>query len=89
MAAWGVAQVGRSFALAFSISAPFVIASLLYNLALGVMNRAMPQLMLTLVGAPALALGSLALAAVALPLGLASWLDAFHQFLEAPVGRLP
>jgi flagellar biosynthetic protein FliR len=89
MAAWGVAQVGRSFALAFSISAPFVIASLLYNLALGVMNRAMPQLMLTLVGAPALALGSLALAAVALPLGLASWLDAFHLFLEAPVGRLP
>ncbi|MFC3118840.1 flagellar biosynthetic protein FliR [Jhaorihella thermophila] len=38
--------------LPFSLSAPFVIASLLYNLTLGAINRAMPQLMVTLVGAP-------------------------------------
>jgi flagellar biosynthetic protein FliR len=89
MVDWGVAQVGRSFALGFSIAAPFVIAGLLYNLALGVMNRAMPQLMLTLVGAPALALGGLALAAIALPLGLASWLEALRLFLASPFGAPP
>ncbi len=45
---WGVAIVAHVFALAFTVSAPFVIASLVYNVALGVINRAMPQLRLRL-----------------------------------------
>ena len=54
MAGWGVARVSQAFALAFTLAAPFVIASVIYNLALGVINRAMPQLMVAFVGAPAL-----------------------------------
>ena len=42
LAEWGISRVSASFALAFSLSAPFLIASLLYNVALGVINKAMP-----------------------------------------------
>ena len=38
--------------LAFTLAAPFVLVSVLYNLTLGVINRAMPQLMVVFVGAP-------------------------------------
>ncbi|MEM1004960.1 MAG: flagellar biosynthetic protein FliR, partial [Pseudomonadota bacterium] len=51
---WGVQNISRSFGLAFALATPFVIASLIYNLALGVINRAMPQLMVAFVGAPAI-----------------------------------
>jgi flagellar biosynthetic protein FliR len=89
MADWGLAQVSRSFSLAFMISMPFVIASLLYNVALGVINRAMPQLMVSFVGAPALSLGGLVLLALVTPLALAVWLQTFNSFLAMPTGALP
>ncbi|MEM9097742.1 MAG: flagellar biosynthetic protein FliR [Pseudomonadota bacterium] len=54
VAMWGAARAMAAFSLAFSLAAPFVIAALLYNLALGAINRAMPQLMVALVGAPAI-----------------------------------
>lgn len=85
----GVAEVGRSFALAFSLSAPFVLASLLYNLTLGVINRAMPPLMVTLIGAPALTAGGLLLMAATLPLILGLWADALGAFLADPFGAPP
>ena len=43
LAKWGVAHAAEAFALAFSLAAPFVLASLVYNLCLGVINRAMPS----------------------------------------------
>ena len=81
---WGLALIGQTFALAFSLAAPFVIASLIYNLALGAINRAMPALMVSMVGAPALTLGGLALLAVATPLLLAAWLEAFSAHMAQP-----
>lgn len=84
MADWGLAQVTRAFATGFSLAAPFVIASFLYNLALGVINRAMPQLMVAFVGAPALTAGGLALLALSAPLALAVWLATLNGFLAAP-----
>lgn len=83
---WGVRRVAHAFALGFSLAAPFTVASLLYNLALGVINRAMPQLMVSFIGAPALTAGGLALLVLAVPLILAVWLDAFTAFLEYPQG---
>lgn len=85
----GLAEVTRSLSLAFSLSAPFVIAALIYNLVLGVINRAMPQLMVTFVGAPALTAGGLLLLFLAAPLVLAVWSDALISFLSAPFGPLP
>lgn len=86
-AAWGTAQVARAFALAFSLAAPFVIAALLYNVALGIINRAMPMMMVTFVGAPALTLGALVLLAVTVPLLLPVWTGVLQAHLADPFGR--
>lgn len=84
MAEAGLQQIGRTFALGFSLAAPFLIASLVYNLVLGVINRAMPQLMVSFVGAPALTAGGLALFFLAGPLLLGVWLVAFSDFMHSP-----
>lgn len=84
LAEWGVARVAQAFSLAFILSAPFVIASLLYNLTLGVINKAMPQLMVAFVGAPAITLGGMILLFLAMPAMLAVWNDDFQAFLANP-----
>lgn len=81
---WTVAEVSSAFALAFVLSAPFLVAALLYNLALGVINRAMPQLMVSFVGAPALTLGGLLVGAIALPFLLVVWSALFAAALGDP-----
>lgn len=83
---WGIGLVSQVFALAFSLAAPFVIVSVLYNLALGAINRAMPQLMVAFVGAPAITFGGLALLMLLSPLILQVWLAAIDAFLIAPHG---
>lgn len=86
MAEWGLRRISSVFALSFSLAAPFVLAALLYNLALGAINRAMPQLMVSFVGAPALTLGGLALLALASPILLTVWRVAMEAALAAPPG---
>ena len=86
LADWGLGRIASVFALAFSLAAPFVLAALLYNLALGAINRAMPQLMVSFVGAPALTLGGLALLALAAPVLLGVWRAAMESALAAPLG---
>jgi flagellar biosynthetic protein FliR len=76
-----VSQIAYGFQLAFALSAPFYILSLLYNLTLGVINRAMPQLMVAFVGAPVITAGALVLLAVAIPLMLSTWSGVFFDFL--------
>ena len=89
LAQWGTARVARSFQLAFSLAAPFVIASMIYNIALGAINKAMPQLLVSFVGAPAITFGGLALLFLAAPLMLAEWLDVMHIFMRDPFGGQP
>lgn len=89
LAEWGVGLVAHAFALAFTLSAPFVVAALLYNVALGVINRAMPQLMVILVGAPALVGGGLVLMMLVVPVILKLWLDGFNGLLAAPFSGAP
>jgi len=85
----GVAEVSRAFGLGFTLAAPFLIASLIYNVVLGVINRAMPQLMVSFVGAPALTAGGLFLFFLTAPLILAIWMAAFADFMEMPFGVWP
>lgn len=84
-ARWGLAQVAWGFALAFRLAAPFVMVSFLYNIALGVISRAMPQLMVTMIGAPAIALGGIALLALSGPTLLSVWQGAVDQVLAHPL----
>ncbi|UWQ21828.1 flagellar biosynthetic protein FliR [Jannaschia sp. W003] len=85
LAEWGVARVGDAFALAVGLALPFVIVSTLYNLTLGVINKAMPQLMVALVGAPAitgLALATLAATAATI---LTVWRERVMGTLADPL----
>lgn len=84
VANWGLSQVAYAFELAFLLAAPFVLMSVLYNLALGVINKAMPQLMVAFVGAPVITLGGLFLLFLAAPIMLSVWLSALDHFLAAP-----
>lgn len=83
---WGLDHIRTGFSMAFSLSAPFVIASLVYNVALGVINRAMPQLMVAMVGAPAITLGGMVLMLITLPLLLQIWRQGFDLLLMNPFG---
>lgn len=86
---WGVQQIARCFGLAFAVATPFVIASLIYNLALGVINRAMPQLMVAFVGAPAITFAGLFLLFAGTPLILSVWSGAMFAYLGNPLGTGP
>jgi flagellar biosynthesis protein FliR len=86
---WGVGHVAQTFALAFSLAAPFVIGALIYNMALGAINRAMPQLMVAFVGAPALTAGGLILLVLVVPAAMAVWLGALGDFFATPFAGRP
>ncbi|MBN2759188.1 MAG: flagellar biosynthetic protein FliR [Rhodobacteraceae bacterium] len=89
LADWGVAQVSRAFALAFTLAMPFVILSLVFYVALGAINKAMPQLMVAFVGAPAITFAGLALLLLTAPMILPIWHEAFAGFIANPVGGAP
>ena len=82
--AWQVGHISAAFSLAFGLAAPFLIGALIYNMALGVINRAMPTLMVSLIGAPALTGGLMVLLAVVVPVALTVWLGGFSQLMDDP-----
>lgn len=86
---WAVTRVAEMFALAFTYAAPFIIGSVIYNLALGVINRAMPQLMVAFVGAPAITAAGLLLLLLTAPVILPLWLDLLNARLADPFGGVP
>ncbi len=89
LADWGLQRVVQATVLGFSLAAPFVVASVIYNLALGVINRAMPQMPVSLVGAPVLTAGALILMAITVPVILVVWLEGFNTFLANPIRLSP
>ncbi len=86
---WGRQRVGQASVLAFALAGPFVVASVIYNVALGVINRAMPQMPVSLVGAPILTAGALILMALVVPTMLMVWMEGFDTFLANPSGSVP
>ncbi|MDH3666341.1 MAG: flagellar biosynthetic protein FliR [Paracoccaceae bacterium] len=88
LAQWSTAQVAGGFALGLSLALPFVGLAFLYNLALGAISRAMPQLLVALVGLPLLiGLGLVGLYLV-LPELFARWSVALGLVLTDPLGGL-
>ena len=67
----------------------FLVKQPINIIALGAINRAMPQLMVSMVGAPALTLGALALLAVVTPVLLSVWLGVFQDYLADPFRAPP
>ncbi len=89
LSGWGLGQIRRAFSLAFTLAAPFVILSLLYNLALGAINKAMPQLMVAFVGAPVITAGGMFLLFLAAPIILRVWVAALDTFNANPFAVPP
>lgn len=85
-AAEAVAQVASgSLALSLQLAAPFVLAAILFNGALGLLARLAPQSQVFVLGAPAQLLGGFLLLALLLPALLAAWGAGF----TAALSRLP
>lgn len=89
VADWGARRVGGAFASAVALAAPFVVASFAYNAALGAINRAMPQLAVAFVGAPAITAGAILLMMLATPLILTVWGRGLSAVLADPFGAFP
>lgn len=81
---WGVHRVSETFSMAFTLAAPFVITSVMYNLTLGIINRAMPQLMVVFIGAPLITFSGLALLAIGAPMILQVWGHDLMVFFADP-----
>ena len=73
-------------ALGLSLALPFVLMNLAYNALLGLLNKAMPQLMVTFVGMPAITFAGLCLLTVTVAALLTVWAD---RGLAISLGLLP
>ncbi len=87
VAHYGADHIGKAFALAFQLSAAALTATLLYNIILGVINRAMPQLLVSFVGAPAITAGGLLLLYLMAPTLLDVWLHFVDEIIGIPQVR--
>ncbi|MEO1014264.1 MAG: flagellar biosynthetic protein FliR [Pseudomonadota bacterium] len=77
---WLAESGGDVFRLAISLSAPFIALGVAYNLIIGAANRAMPQLMVAFVGAPAITGAGLLLLTLSIGLILQRWWAASAGF---------
>lgn len=83
IAHWATEKSVWAFAFALSLSLPFVILNFIYNVALGMISRAMPQLMVSFVGMPAITGASIILLALSIGALLSFWLINFDSaFLD-------
>lgn len=85
---WTVGRVAEAFSLGISLALPFIAIGFAYNLALGALSRAMPQLLVSLVGAPLLIGLGLGVLYVALPELFAHWGATLGRVLADPLGGL-
>ena len=83
---WITGQASEAFMLAVALAAPFIAISFAYNLALGALNRAMPQLLVALVGVPALVWVGMVILALVLPSLMDYWLSRLDRVMLDPLG---
>lgn len=74
-------RVGETFNLALSLAMPFVIVSFVYNISLGFINKAMPQIMVSFVGLPFITWVGILLLMLTSTAVLTAWHDAFDATL--------
>ncbi len=83
---WAAERAAFSFAAALALALPFVLLGFIYNLAIGAVNRAMPQLMVALIGAPAVSLAGMVLLALSAPVLLGTWSALLDQIMQNLIG---
>lgn len=75
LASFAIEKTAWSIHFGVALALPFIVVSFIYNAALGALNRAMPQLMVAFVGAPAMMAVGVAGIALAAPLMIGHWRD--------------
>ncbi len=85
--ATAVAAVGQGFGLALRLASPFVLASIVWHVAIGLIARLVPRLQIYFVSMPGQIAGGLALLASLFGIILAAWQDAARDGLAALPGN--
>lgn len=88
MADWTTARVAEAFSLGLSLALPFIAIGFAYNLSLGALSRAMPQLLVALVGAPLLIGLGLTVLYLSIPEMFGRWGAMLANVLADPLGGL-
>ncbi len=78
LAYWAAAKCMSVFSFAVALALPFLILNFIYNLMLGFLNKAMPQLMVSFVGMPFVIGAGIVLLALSIGSILLVWLDEYY-----------
>ncbi|MEJ0064522.1 MAG: flagellar biosynthetic protein FliR [Caulobacteraceae bacterium] len=78
-----IRTTGQAFTLGIQLAAPVLAFSLIFNLATGVVGRAMPQFQIFFAAAPAQVLLGLSLFALSLGVMGTYWIDRYRSLLQA------
>jgi flagellar biosynthetic protein FliR len=76
-----VQTVGKSFALGLQLAAPVVVFSLIFNIAVGMVGRVMPQFQVFFVATPLMVLLGLSIFALSLGVIGTVWTDRYRELL--------
>ena len=77
--ALAIQTVAQSFALGFQLAAPVVAFSIIFNVAVGLVGRVMPQFQIFFVASPLMVLLGLSIFALSLGLMGMVWIDHYHD----------
>jgi flagellar biosynthetic protein FliR len=77
-----VQTVGKSFALGLQLAAPVVVFSLIFNIAVGMVGRVMPQFQVFFVATPLMVLLGLSIFALSLGVIGTVWTDRYRELLS-------
>ena len=86
---WAAHSGAAAIDMAIGLALPFIVLSFVYNLSLGAINRAMPQLMVAFIGAPAITGMGIGLLVLATPIILRVWLDTLDIVMMDPFMVMP
>ena len=81
-----VQAVGTSFALALRLAAPFVVAAIVWNVALGLLAKLVPQLQIYFAAMPAQILGGILLVGLLSAAVISAWLGELRSGFAALPG---
>lgn len=86
---WMTHKAMGMFSFGVTLALPFIILNFVYNLMLGFLNRAMPQLMVSFVGMPAITGVGLVLLSVSAGSIFMFWMQEYHTIFDGFSGMAP
>jgi len=82
-----IQTIGKSFALGLQLSAPVLVFSLIFNVAVGLVGRVMPQFQVFFVATPLIVLLGLAIFALSLGVIGLVWVDRYRELVGMFLGQ--